>query len=166
MIHPKAHIDPDVVLGLNTRVWQFASVIRAAKVGEACNIASCAIVDAATLGDGCLIGHGAQVHPGSKLGRDVFLGPGAVITNDRWPSTEKAGWEFPERGRHTVVIEDGASIGANAVILSGVTIGAGAVIAAGATVYMDIPAGMVWTQDQMFRQKPDDWRYRRMRWVA
>ena len=40
------------------------------------------------------------------------------------------------------IVEEGASIGAGAVILPGVTIGRGAIIGAGATVVSDVPAGV------------------------
>ena len=109
----------DAAIGARTKVWQFASVIRGAKLGEDCVIGSCAIVDGATVGDRCHIGHGAQVHPGAVIGSDVFLGPGAVICNDAWPRAHKRGFDAPG----VAVIDDHASIGANAVVLAGLTIG-------------------------------------------
>lgn len=42
-----------------------------------------------------------------------------------------------------IVIEDGAWIGAGAIVLPGVTVGAGAVIAAGAVVTKDVPPDVV-----------------------
>lgn len=144
--HALAHLDEDVWIGKGTRVWQFASVIRGAKVGRDCTVASCAIVDGATIGDRCILGHGAQVHPGSLVGSDVFIGPGVVLANDSWPRVDKAGFD-PEKfkaGFVSVRIEDGASIGANAVILPGVKVGAGAMVAAGAVVHRDVPAKLMW----------------------
>ena len=44
---------------------------------------------------------------------------------------------------HSVVIEDGAWIGARAIILPGATIGMGAVVASGAVVTHDVPAGVI-----------------------
>ena len=127
------------------KVWPYAQVIRGAVLGENCSIGSCAIVDGATLGNRVSVGHGAQVHPGTKIGNDVFVGPGVVICNDAWPRTHKRGWHMPERP--TVIIEDGASIGANATILPGVIIGAGAMVGAGVTVTKDVPAHhmMAWS---------------------
>lgn len=138
MIHEKAHVEGASVPD-SCRVWQFASVVRGAELGEGVTVASCAIVDGAKVGDRSIICHGASVHPGAELGRDVFVGPGVTICNDSWPRTHKRGWRFPERP--VVVIEDGASIGANCVVLPGVRIGAGAMIAAGTTVSRDVLAG-------------------------
>ena len=45
--------------------------------------------------------------------------------------------------RAKITVEDGAWIGAGAIVLEGVTIGRGAVVAAGALVRQDVPAGMV-----------------------
>ena len=138
MIHKKAEVKGATVPD-SCHVWQFASVIRGAKLGENVTVASCAIVDGAVVGDGSIICHGASVHPGAVLGREVFVGPGVTICNDSWPRAHKRGWALPERP--VVVIEDGASIGANCVVLPGVRIGAGAMIAAGVTVSRDVKAG-------------------------
>lgn len=124
-------------VGARTKVWQFASVIRGAKLGDDCVVGSCAVVDGATVGDRCHIGHGAQVHPGAVLGDEVFVGPGAVLCNDAWPRAHKRGFEL---GAPSIVIETGASIGANAVVLPGVRIGAGAMVAAGSVVARSVPA--------------------------
>ena len=137
MIHEKAHVE--VPIPESCRVWQFASVIRGAMLGENVTVASCAIVDGATVGDGSIICHGASIHPGAVLGREVFVGPGVTICNDSWPRAHKKGWALPERP--VVIVEDGASIGANCVVLPGVRIGAGAMIAAGVTVSRDVKAG-------------------------
>lgn len=152
LLHELAHIDRETVsIGRLSRVWQFASVIRNARVGEACNIASCAIIDGAAIGDRCLIGHGAFIGPGSRLGDDVFVGPGVVICNDPWPRTDKSGWfaraDLSPGGIVTARIEDGASIGANVTVLPGVAIGAGAMIAAGAVVGRNVPALTLFRRD-------------------
>jgi UDP-2-acetamido-3-amino-2,3-dideoxy-glucuronate N-acetyltransferase len=138
MIHKKAEVK-DSKLGDGCKVWQFASVIRGAELGDNVTVASCAIVDGAKVGADSIICHGASVHPGAVLGREVFVGPGVTICNDSWPRAHKRGWAIPERP--VVIVEDGASIGANCVVLPGVRIGAGAMIAAGVTVTRDVIAG-------------------------
>lgn len=135
MIHKKAEVK-DAKLGDGCKVWQFASVIRGAELGDNVTVASCAIVDGAKVGAGSIICHGASVHPGVSLGQNVFVGPGTTLCNDSWPRTNKHGWSPPEAP--VIVVRDGASIGANCVVLPGVTIGEGAMIAAGATVTRDV----------------------------
>lgn len=149
LIHAHAQVDPDVKLGLGVNVWQFASVIRGAVLGDNCNIASTAIIDGATLGKNCKIGHGASVHPGARIGDDVFIGPSACLCNDMWPRTEETGFSVQKLldGFTSIIVEDGASIGAHAVILPGVVIGEKAFVAAGAVVSANVPAKALWTRE-------------------
>lgn len=143
-IHPKAHVE-GVTIGARTKVWQFASVIRGTVLGEDCNVASCATLDGPVFGDRCKISQGVAMGPGFKFGDDVFVGPNVTVCNDRWPAAHQDGFDMAalqwKWGEWTVIVEDGASIGANAVVLPGVVIGAGAVIAAGAVVNRSVPAG-------------------------
>jgi acetyltransferase-like isoleucine patch superfamily enzyme len=96
-----------------------------------------------TIGARCSLNLGTVVfsHGSTTIGDDVQIGPGVVIT------TGNHLFDDPTRPVRTqggavapVVIEDGAWIGARAVILPGVRIGAGAVVAAGAVVTTDVPA--------------------------
>lgn len=159
-------VHDDCKIGVGTNVFQFASIIRGSVLGRDCRVGGCAIVDGATVGDMCAIGHGAQLHPGTLLGIGVFFGPGAIACNDVWPCVDKDGWELPA-GKYTVVVEDGASIGAGAVILPGVRIGKGALVAAGARVKRDVPPGAVYQRNEYTApQRPSNWRERRMRFVG
>lgn len=146
MIHPKAVVDPDCEIGEGSCVWQFASVVRGAVLGEGVSVASCAIVDGATVGDNSIIAHCASVHPGAVLGKGVFVGPGAVLCNDAWPRAHKDGWALPTRP--TIIVDDGASICAGAVILPGVHIGRNAMVAAGVVCANDVPEGMLMLSNQ------------------
>jgi UDP-2-acetamido-3-amino-2,3-dideoxy-glucuronate N-acetyltransferase len=155
-IHPAAHVDREsVTIGARTKVWQFASVIRGAAVGDDCSIASCAIVDGAELGDRCIVSHGAFIDPGMTIGNDVFIGPHVALCNDFWPRVSKDGW-YDVRdlidGKVIVTqICDGASIGANAVLMPGVRIGEHCMIAAGAVVTGDVPSGHLYGRDGVYR---------------
>lgn len=156
MIHAQAFVSGSHVSD-GTAVWQFASVIRGARIGADCSIGACSVVDAATVGDRCAIGHGAQVHPGTVISNGVFIGPGAIICNDRWPRTAKDGFDFDGlKARPTVIVEDEASIGAGAIILPGVRIGKGGMVAAGVVCGVDVPAGMLLRRDGTLEPMPDD----------
>jgi UDP-2-acetamido-3-amino-2,3-dideoxy-glucuronate N-acetyltransferase len=142
-IHGKASVDETVTVGARSRVWQFASIVREAAVGEDCSIASCAIVDGATIGDRSIISHSAFIDPGISIGEDVFIGPNVSLCNDAWPRADKTGFDmalFLSGEFITTKIEDGASLGANVVVLPGVTVGKGAMVAAGAVVTQSVPA--------------------------
>jgi UDP-2-acetamido-3-amino-2,3-dideoxy-glucuronate N-acetyltransferase len=165
-IHPLAHVSDGVELGHGVKVWQFASVIRGARIGAGSSIASCAVVDAARLGEGCIVGHGASVHPGTEIGAGVFIGPGAVVCNDAWPRSDKSGFEADRLisgALVTVRIEDGAGVGANAVILPGVTIGKGSFVAAGAVCDQSVPAGHLFKKSGQIVEINPGWTKRRMR---
>jgi UDP-2-acetamido-3-amino-2,3-dideoxy-glucuronate N-acetyltransferase len=148
-IHPLAHVGADVKIGHGTKVWQFASVIRGAIVGENCTIASATLIDGASIGHRCKIEHAAAVGPGVRLANDVFVGPQVIFCNDFWPRTHGEGFDMAtlQSGKWCSVVRGGASIGAHAVILPGVIIGAGAMIAAGAVVDRSVPDGHLLRRD-------------------
>jgi acetyltransferase-like isoleucine patch superfamily enzyme len=78
------------------------------------------------------------VSQGTVLGNDIFVGPGAIFLNDKYPPRyNPAVWQPP-------VVEDGAIIGGGAVICPNVRIGKRAIIAAGAVVTKNVPAGQLW----------------------
>lgn len=140
-IHPKAHVE-DSTIGARTKVWQFSSVIRGTVLGEDCVVASNVTLDGPVFGDRCKISPGVDIGPGFLIGNDVFIGPNVVLCNDRWPAADQEGFDLAslQRGAWAVIVADGASIGANAVVLPGVRIGVGAMIAAGAVVNRSVPA--------------------------
>lgn len=146
-IHSKAHVE-GATIGARTKVWQFASVIRGTVLGVDCNVASCATLDGPVFGDRCKISQGVAMGPGFKFGSDVFVGPNVTICNDRWPHVDQDGFDLAalQRGEWAVIVEDGVSIGANAVVLPGVVIGTGAMIAAGAVVNRSVPSGCLFTR--------------------
>lgn len=151
-IHPKAHVEGSYI-GARTRVWQFASVIRGTILGDDCNVASCATLDGPVFGDRCIISQGVAMGPGFFLGDDIFVGPNVTFCNDRWPTASKECLDLDalRNGFVTIRVMDGASIGANVVVLPGVIIGAGAVIAAGAAVNRSIPADHVLSRSGKIR---------------
>lgn len=97
----------------------------------------------AEIGFGCTIGDHVRVHSaafiaeGSRLGARSWVGPGAILTNSRYPSSRDGKYLEP------VTLGVGVIVGAGAVILPGVTIGDGAVIGAGAIVARAVLPGAV-----------------------
>lgn len=70
----------------------------------------------------------------TKIGNHVFIGPGAVLTNDKYPQRMRD--QYEPKGP---VLEDSVTIGANATILPGIRVGEGSFIAAGSVVTQDVP---------------------------
>jgi len=109
-----------------------------------------------TIGDGSLVGTGVTIDEGCTIGKNVsiqtgvyipsgtviednvFLGPRAVLTNDKYMGRTED-WLRP------VTIKRGARLGANCVVLPGVTIEEEAVIGSGAVVTKDVPPFVVVT---------------------
>lgn len=157
VVHPDAaimagaHVQPGCTIGARTRVWQFASVIRKAEVGEDCRIAAGACVDGSRVGNRSIVSHCAFIDPGMLIGDDVFVGPFVALCNDPWPRADKEGWfDIDElvRGEKVVThIDNGASLGAHVTVLPGLRIGANAMVAAGAVVTADVPADHLYYRD-------------------
>ena len=168
----------------------YDSVSEGAEIGSRCMIRSHTVVyERVRLGDGVQTGHGvliredtiidedtvvgshsiidghvrigkrvsiqsgSYVPPESVIGNEVFLAPFVVLTNDKYPASKRL---------LGVIIEDGAVIGANSVLISGVRVGEGAVVASGAVVTKDVPpnkvvigvpAKVVMTRDEYERKK-------------
>lgn len=131
--HSHALVESDQI-GDNTRIWAFAHVLPGARIGADCNVCDHVFIENdVIIGDRVTIKCGVQIWDGIRLGNDVMVGPNATFTNDLFPRSK-----HPFQLRSTVV-EQGASIGANATILCGITIGANAMIGAGSVVTKDIP---------------------------
>lgn len=133
-------IDPSVAIGEGSKVWNYAVVLADVVIGENCSIGSLTEIGrGTTIGDGSRIGSQCFFPPNSKIGKNVFVGPGVKCADDRYPYVH--GDTDPPYKAEPPVIEDGSSIGIGAVLLPGVRIGAGAFVAAGSVVTKDVPAG-------------------------
>jgi acetyltransferase-like isoleucine patch superfamily enzyme len=134
-IHPLADVHSEQI-GEGTTVWQYVVILAQARIGRECNInAHCLIENDVVVGDRVTVKCGVYLWDGLRVADDVFIGPNATFTNDRLPRSKQYPESFPQ-----TIIEQGASIGAAAVILPGITIGAGAMVGAGAVVTRDVPA--------------------------
>lgn len=143
-VAPTAAIEDGALVGDGTYVWDLAAVRRHAQVGANCVIGRGAFIDAGVVvGDNCKVQNNALVYQPARIAAGVFIGPAAVLTNDRFPravnpdGSLKSADDWEASG---VVVEDGASIGAAATVLGGVTVGAWALVAAGSVVTRDVPA--------------------------
>lgn len=137
-IHEKAICETRAV-GDRTRIWAFAHVLPGARIGEDCNICDGVFIENdVVVGDRVTVKCGVQLWDGLRLHDDVFVGPNASFTNDRFPRSRA----HPESFLQTI-IESGASIGANATLLPGIRVGSGAMIGAGAVVTRSVPPNAI-----------------------
>lgn len=142
-IHETAVVDPRASVGANSQIWHHAQVREHASLGENCIIGKGAYIDiGVSIGDNCKIQNYALVYGGVTLGNGVFIGPSAILTNDRYPRaiTPDGILKSADDWEHGAIeIEDGVSIGAGAVIVAGIRIGQFAMIGAGSVVTHDVP---------------------------
>ena len=94
-----------------------------------------------TIGEGAFINYGAFIDNAASvsIGARVSFGPRVTVltgSHEIGGGERRAGTPVA----HPVTIEEGAWIGAGAIILPGVTVGAGSIVAAGAVVVDDVPA--------------------------
>lgn len=150
-IHKYAVTDGVGRIGARTKVWQFASVIRGAILGDDCVVASGACFDGSVAGDRVIICHNLAAGPGFKLGNDVFIAPNVTLCNDVWPRAHKRGFDPAkfDGTRWAIIIEDGATIGAGAVVLPGVHVGRNAMVGAGVVCAKSVPAGHLMLSGQV-----------------
>jgi UDP-2-acetamido-3-amino-2,3-dideoxy-glucuronate N-acetyltransferase len=135
---PEVHHLADVQssnVGPGTRIWQFVVVLAGARIGMNCNLCAHTFVENdVIIGDNVTLKSGVFLWDGCRIENNVFIGPNATFTNDRYPKSQV----YPDRFEG-IVVHEGASIGANATILPGVVIGRHALVAAGAVVTRDVP---------------------------
>jgi UDP-2-acetamido-3-amino-2,3-dideoxy-glucuronate N-acetyltransferase len=143
LIQPSADVDERAVIGAGTTIWHLAQIRENARIGRDCIVGRGAYVGAGVvIGDKVKLQNYALVYEPARLEDSVFIGPAAVLANDLFPrSVDMEGnlkrsddWEAGG-----VVVREGASVGARAVILPGCAIGCWAMIAAGAVVTRDVP---------------------------
>lgn len=131
-------IKEDVIIGEGTKIWYpELSNIYGCRIGKNCNIGSHVMMADVVVGDDCKIQSFTFIPKGVIIGNKVFIGPSVTFCNDKHPKAV-GDWELL-----STVVEDGASIGAGAVILPGIGVGKGAVVGAGAVVTRSVPAGVI-----------------------
>ena len=137
-IHPTADVDQRAVIGAGSTIWNWTKVREGASIGSGVSVGQHVYVDTnVRIGDRCKIQNTVNIFDGVVIGSDVFIGPAATFTNDRHPRAA-GDWQITR-----TVVEDGASIGANATIVCGVTLGVGCMVGAGAVVTKDVPPGVL-----------------------
>ena len=127
----------DVVIGDSFQTGHNVLIREKTIIGDRVAIGTAAVIEGdCTIGDDARLQSMVYIPTGARIGNRVFIGPNAVLTNDRYPPGPREGLCGP-------VIEDDAVIGANATILPGIVVGKGAFVAAGAVVTKDVPPGML-----------------------
>src|SRR5438552_2521505 len=142
-IHPSADVSPKATIGAGTKIWHQAQVRDGAVLGRNCILGKGAYVDIDVhIGDNVKIQNYASVYHGTTLENGVFAGPHVVLTNDKLPRAinpdgslkSDEDWDLG-----LILVKEGASLGAGAIVVAGVTIGRFAMVGSGAVVTRDVP---------------------------
>lgn len=139
MIHPTSEVQTKNI-GCGTIIWQYCVVLGNAVIGKNCNINfNVFIENDVIIGDNVTIKSGVQIWDGLRIGDNVFISPNVAFTNDFTPRSKQYSKKFL-----TTIINEGATIGANATIIGGLTIGKYAMVGAGSVVTKNIPDYTLW----------------------
>lgn len=123
----------DVTIGNNLRTGHNILVRENTTIGDNVLIGTNVVIDGnTTIGNNVSIQSNVYIPTNTHIEDNVFIGPCAVLTNDKYPIRK----EYELKGP---ILRSGVSIGANSTILPGVEIGEGAMVAAGALVTKDVP---------------------------
>jgi acetyltransferase-like isoleucine patch superfamily enzyme len=125
----------DVIIGNNFQSGHNTLIREKTLIGDRTAIGTATIIDGNTrIGNDVSLQSMVYIPTNTTIGDHVFIGPNAVLTNDRYPPSGRL--EGP-------TIKTGAAIGANTTIIPGVCIGEGAFVAAGSVVTRDVPDNMM-----------------------
>ena len=133
--HETAIIDPGAKIGPGTRVWHWAHIGATAEIGANCSFGQNVYIGKAKIGNNVKIQNNVLVCDAVVLEDNVFCGPNVGFTNVINPRSHIVRkHEFKP-----TLVKQGASIGANAVLICGVEVGCYAMIGAGAVITRHVP---------------------------
>jgi acetyltransferase-like isoleucine patch superfamily enzyme len=142
-VHPTAIVETQRI-GRGTRIWAFTHIMKDVSVGTNCNIGEHCFVEAGvTIGNNVTIKNGNMIWEGVTLEDGVFVGPQVVFTNDLYPRSPR----LPQASKRysnqqwlrPILLGQGTSVGAGAVMLAGITAGEFSMVGAGAVVTKNVP---------------------------
>jgi len=143
--HPTALCESDDI-GAGTRIWAFAHIMNGARIGTQGNICDHVFIESGVhIGDRVTIKNRALLFSGVTIEDDVFVGPGVLFTNDRYPRSARMSeaaprYRDPSSWLERTFVQRGVAIGAGAIVMCGIRIGAFASIGAGTIVTRDVSA--------------------------
>lgn len=125
----------DVTCGSFFQTGHHVLIREHTEIGKHVVIGTNTVIDGNTvIGDYVKIESNCYIPTHTIIGSQVFIGPGVILTNDKYPLKMRD--TYKPMGP---IIEDEVTISGGVVIIPGVKIGQGSFIAAGAIVTKNIP---------------------------
>jgi len=161
-IFPMTYIGAHCTIGKNAQIHPFSTILNGAIIGEAATVMH-SHIDASVVGARCLVGPFAHMRNNSVLAENIKIGnfvetKNTHIGKDSFVShlsylgdaeigenvnvgagTITANFNSISGAKCTTTIEDGASLGANSVLVAPVTVGKNAYVGAATVVTEDVP---------------------------
>ncbi|MGB6976867.1 MAG: bifunctional UDP-N-acetylglucosamine diphosphorylase/glucosamine-1-phosphate N-acetyltransferase GlmU, partial [Gammaproteobacteria bacterium] len=150
-----------VFLGANCRVGA-NTVLRNVRAGANVVFKENCVVEDAEISEGCIIGPFARIRPGTHLASNVHIGNFVELKKSTLGENSKAGHlaylgdaiigknvnvgagtitcNYDGVNKNPTIIQDGAFIGSDVMLVAPVTVGENATIGAGSTISRDAPA--------------------------
>ena len=163
IIYPNTYLEGTTVVGGQCCLGP-NTIVRDSTIGNGCTIEA-SVVESAVLEDGVDVGPFSHLRKGTHLAQGVhvgnfgevknsYLGPGSKMGHFSYLGDATVGEDvnigagtitcnYDGQRKHYTIIEDGAFIGSDVMLVAPVRVGAGAKIGAGSVVTHDIPPGSV-----------------------
>ncbi len=177
IIEPNTTIKGETAIGRHSRIGP-NSVVRDSEIGERCVIFA-SVVEDSSMGDDSDIGPYSHLRDGANIESGVHLGNFVEVKASRVGRGSRAGHfsyigdadvgenvnigagtitcNYDGHAKHRTIIEDGAFIGSDTMLVAPVRIGRGASTGAGSVVNHDVPEGatVVGAPARQVREKTD-----------
>jgi UDP-2-acetamido-3-amino-2,3-dideoxy-glucuronate N-acetyltransferase len=143
-VHPTAIIEPGVIIGRNTAIWDHVHVRHSTIIGSDCIVGEKSyIAYGVRIKDLVKINAFVYICTGVTIERGAMIAAGVVFTNDRFPRASTPGLDAlltsdPTEDTLQTIVREGATIGAHATIGPGLTIGRFAMVGMGSVVTRDV----------------------------
>jgi acetyltransferase-like isoleucine patch superfamily enzyme len=144
-VHPTATIEPNVIIGNGSSVWDHVHIRHSTRIGDECIVGGKTyIAYDVVIGHRCKINSAVYICTGVTIEDGVMIAAGTIFTNDRYPraaTPDLAGLlpSDPDEFTEKTLIKCGATIGAGCLIGSNLSIGRWAMVGMGSVVTGDIP---------------------------
>jgi len=161
VIHPQCHLEGTTRIGSGCVIGPQARLVDSTLLDQVTVVAS--TVEGSIVGEGTRVGPYSHLRPGTQVGRFVEIGNFAEMKNATVGDYTKVHHQsylgdatigervnigagtvtcnYDGKGKYPTVIEDGAFIGSDTMLIAPVRIGKGAVTGAGSVVNKDVPPG-------------------------
>lgn len=180
-ILPGTHILGRCTIGEECTIGPNA-LIEDSTIGDGCTVNVGAVVRESVVGNGCQLGPNCHLRPGTQLGQGVRLGTSAETVRTHIGDGTSAlhfcylgdarigekvnigagcvTCNYDGRQKRVTVIDSGAFVGSDVILVAPVRVGEGAYVAAGSVITEDVPAGALAIARERQTVKPD-WARRR-----